>query len=271
MALSALIIVDNRPARGHSLRWVPALTGIVAVGALALRVAILSGRPFDMATHFYLTHFRIDSLMFGVLLGYIYHFHPETFARLQRHKARLLMVGGLLISPPILWTAGAWPIWTVGFTSLYLGFGLILVATLNMHCPLGMWFCVPLRLLAHCFAFLGVYSYAMYLFHPYVFTLPFATHVVRWINMMQLSMPLTWLLQATFYVTVVIVTGYLLSVTIERPLLLWRDRHMPSLGGPGTERIRPSREDSIDAGPKSVRKRDPVMDPSSSNYFPVQK
>ena len=45
---------------------------------------------YPYAPGMYLTHLRIDSLFFGVLIAYLYHLRPEVFARLSARQTPLL-------------------------------------------------------------------------------------------------------------------------------------------------------------------------------------
>jgi peptidoglycan/LPS O-acetylase OafA/YrhL len=100
------------------------------------------------------THLRFDSLFFGVLLGYLYHFEGAQFREYAQSKA------GLLICVLAILCAGAVglpnPVMhTFGYTLVMFGFGFLLCRAASAP-PRRLFF--PLQML-------GVYSYSIYLWH----------------------------------------------------------------------------------------------------------
>jgi hypothetical protein len=113
----------------------------IATAVLGARIATHLLRPqFTFVTHFFPTHLRLDSLQFGVLLGYWSQFHSERFwSALKKFRAVLLPTSLILISPCVIFgQTGDIPtppnpfLYTFGFTSIYLGFGLLMVLFLQI-------------------------------------------------------------------------------------------------------------------------------------------
>src|SRR5262249_47600918 len=110
------------------------------------------------------THIRIDSLLFGVMLGYLHHFRPEVLRRIAAVPIALFLTGLALVLPMAIFPFHE-HIWirTIGYTMLYVGYGAILVAFLYSTHPLVER--LSKTLLARAIAFVGIYSYSIYLWH----------------------------------------------------------------------------------------------------------
>jgi peptidoglycan/LPS O-acetylase OafA/YrhL len=180
----------------------PAVFMIVATVALALRIA--TGSKYDYGSYLTPSHLRIDSLLFGVLLGYYKHFEPDTFTKIGRSKAAL---GVTLLSVVLLcFVRVEDPVmFTVGFTILYLGFGLLLARFIEyvpgQICRLAI---APL-------AMVGVYSYSIYLWH---------------LGIARLMPP--GLFAFTAYIALSIALGITMAKIVEMPVLALRDRWFPA-------------------------------------------
>jgi peptidoglycan/LPS O-acetylase OafA/YrhL len=225
IALLAVAFAGRR--RGNPFGgMVVVLLGLAGV-ALACRIG-RSTLPYSSLTHLYPTHLRADSLGFGVILSYFYHFHHERFvARLKPLRHGLFLTGMVGLVPSFLWPLGSAPLLqTVGLTLLYLAWGLILVALLLSEVPSSL----PWRAVGQ----VGAYSYSIYLWHMpvLVWALPvlessLGTHFA----------PLPQLVLALAGSTVV---GIAAALLIEVPVLHLRDRLFPSgeLAGSGRGRVR---------------------------------
>jgi peptidoglycan/LPS O-acetylase OafA/YrhL len=117
-------------------RFAPIVWVCCAVFAtcLALRYFYLAGHHRTMDERFVgscYTHLRIDSLFFGVILAYFVKFRPETFLKwVQAHTLLLGVVGLVLVSPSLILEETDTKMMIPGFTSMYCGFGCLLLFTL---------------------------------------------------------------------------------------------------------------------------------------------
>jgi peptidoglycan/LPS O-acetylase OafA/YrhL len=164
--LGILLFVMLRRARSGEVdpfRRLPVVFAVVALFCLSTRLIHAIRVPnYSYFTHLFPTHFRLDSLLFGVLLSYWYHFHPARFVSTIRRNHRLLFPTALLlIAPAFIWEQSNFFTYTVGLSLLYLGYGALMIWLLQ----------VPLttrgftgRLLGT-FAYIGRHSYPIYLFH----------------------------------------------------------------------------------------------------------
>jgi peptidoglycan/LPS O-acetylase OafA/YrhL len=169
------------------------------VGCLVAR--LLLPEPYRQSTHIFPTHLRVDSLGFGVLLSYWYHFRRDSFEGLRPFRLLLIAVGVAALAPAFLWPLEARFIHTFGLTLFYLGSGSILTGLLLCRLPES-------RLLG-LVALVGAHSYSIYLWH-----MP----VIRW-----LSLQSVW---TAVFLSVLV--GVVMARVVEFPVLRLRDRLFPS-------------------------------------------
>jgi peptidoglycan/LPS O-acetylase OafA/YrhL len=188
-----------------------------AVFASCLLVRIASAHlfsAFSWRLHVYGTHLRIDSLAFGSLVGYLWHFHDLKRKINWVPTPVLVFVGVLLISPSFASRLGESRfLQTFGFTLIYLGAGLFLLAGLrfqNHQSPV-----------CKCLASMGAYSYSIYLWHMVVNATAFACFA---------PFANTWNYAAYVisYIVGALLFGYIMHRLIEAPSLAIRDRFFPS-------------------------------------------
>lgn len=192
----------------------PRVFVLVAMACLVLRVHNSVLRPeFVAQSHLFLTHLRIDSLMFGTLLSYAHHFHGEKFREwILANKRIIAGLSVLMLLPVFLFELQDTPfIYTYGLTLNYLGLGgLMMVFLYGVHVPDGRF---------NVLAWTGLFSYSIYLWH---------FPVIHWI-----VAPLSeWTGKANETLLVLIVLYFLLTFNmgiwtarvIEIPFLNYRDR-----------------------------------------------
>ena len=232
----ALYLLWRRAGEGSSpFAAVPKVTLLVAVGALAARVAThLLVVPFDFQTHFKPTHLRIDSLLFGVCLAYFHHFHRGRFAGAVRRWSRRILCASLAaLAPSVVYEADSVFMTTVGFTLLYLGFGGLLLLTL--YCEARVPARGALGPLAGLLAWVGGYSYSIYLWHLVVGTLGLSvfrrayTEGASRLGGLLPPQP-HYLLEFALYVAASVGVGVLMAKLVEVPVLRLRDRYFPARG-----------------------------------------
>lgn len=188
---------------------------IVCVGVLALRVILFSLLDLSWPHFYYPSHMRVDSLSFGVMLGYLYQYKRATFLRLARFWPLLLGLS------PLVLLAYFYPLetsaisFTIGFTIFYLVFGGFVVAA-RAYPDVGK--SGPLRLLA----LMGVYSYTIYLAHSVIYELP----GIRGARL-QVILLLGRSGDRILFFVLSILLGVLLSHCIERPFLRLREKWLP--------------------------------------------
>ncbi len=200
-------------------RLLPWIFTAVAILEIALRLwTAHQFSPFDFQTHASPTHLRMDSLLFGVVLSYWSNFHGERFWKVARARSRgILAVAAILILPIFIVPQTDSKMYTVGFTTTYLGFGALLVASLTVRIET---LSRGLRGLFRALAYVGTFSYSIYLWH------------FAWLNtMMRLHVTAVPYLGGFVYFTGAIAVGIAASKLVEMPVLRLRDRFFPSAAG----------------------------------------
>jgi peptidoglycan/LPS O-acetylase OafA/YrhL len=193
------------------------------------------GIPYAPLVQYNPTHLRVDSLFFGVALAFVRTFQPALYAKVARRRAMLFCVGVALVAPMLHYNYARTFVWTFGYTFLYLGYGCILVAALGPDgdgaraqaaARLPAWIRAPFQLLLRVAAFIGYFSYSIYLWH---YDVSLGVQRLADQGAFHALPPSTrWLVLATLYLVCGLVAGILGAVLIERPALALRDRAFPS-------------------------------------------
>lgn len=203
---------------------IPVACLLVAVTCLILRVTSWQPRTeFDPYIHFFPTHLRIDSLAFGVLIAWLYHFHSEWLKlSVQRYRYVLLIAIPLFLLPAFIYTAESKEMTTFGFTGLYLGFGIMMALSIvNADSIAQTFYRLKAGFILNGIAWTGVYSYAIYLLH-----MKAGPILSSYIDSKVANTPpfIIILLNFTFN----IYCGYLLSLLVEKPFLRLREKYYPA-------------------------------------------
>lgn len=205
----ALWLMQRLDRSSDPFRHLVKVFAVAAVACPVMRAILTHSRPWwDLAPTFR-SHLRIDALLFGVLLCYFRRFRPETFQRLARSKAGLAVMALAAVMLFVFPKEQA-IMKTVGLTVLYLGFGFLLIRTVDATPPRRLQPAV--RVLAK----IGFYSYSIYLWHMFV----------RWALLRWVHMPAGFVFFA-INVAAAILWGMAASKLIEIPVLAYRDRYFP--------------------------------------------
>jgi peptidoglycan/LPS O-acetylase OafA/YrhL len=199
-------------------RSIPALFLLVAVVCLLMRGGF--AYILHLRDHKWLlfgTHARVDSLMFGVLLGYLWHFRGLKDRTSHVPTWFLLLCGTVLLAPAFLFDHEEHVLMkVVGFTLLYVGSGALLLAFLRIPSSNN-------SVLAAC-ASLGGASYSIYLWH-----MPVNWWLWRWFSgWVGISHMTHFELYVVFYVVLSLAIGLWLNKLVEVPSLKIRERLFPS-------------------------------------------
>jgi peptidoglycan/LPS O-acetylase OafA/YrhL len=205
----------------------PAKSNTIPIGCLVICAICLGLRAKTYADWGYVgvfvnefpTHLRIDSLSFGVMLSFFFQFRKEAFlVYLKKHSHWLFLLSGLLLVPVFIWERTSWQVNIVGYTFLYLAFGIWVGLMLAYEEK----FVAGLKSIGGLFLkfmiWVGKNSYAIYLCHFIV-----GSGVANWVcsNFFPNSPKAFYVL---VYFAANILTGALLTIMIEKPFLRIRDR-----------------------------------------------
>lgn len=235
------IILLLAPVRRHEgepvgIPLIPWLALTVCILCLALRLrewnAHLANTTQVYVALLFPTHLRMDGLLFGVLLAYVYHFHRSILSRIGAHRNMLLALGCALVLPMLAFNLESYmfvPI--IGVTMLYIGYGCILVAMLYTKPREGWLGWIIATPVARALAFMGVFSYAIYLWRYDLAQQPFeylmhTAGVQRLIH--HLPGPIYFGLFTLIYLTWCTLAGVLVTKLVEGPALRVRDWLFPA-------------------------------------------
>jgi peptidoglycan/LPS O-acetylase OafA/YrhL len=220
LLLSLIVAVSlgiNKAAK-NPFSFLPGLFALVALLCLSLRIYTTRVFPYAHETNVYPTHLRIDSLLFGVLISYFYHYRKEVFAGLVLRYRKLMWIAGILCFVPFFVLALGKSLFvpTFGFVLLYLGSGLILCVLIDHELRPTAW--------VRAICFIGAHSYPIYLWH-----IAWKVWIVqRIIPIRTLENGFNWYIYAGLYLSGAILVGIIMSYLVETPMLKLRDRLYPS-------------------------------------------
>jgi peptidoglycan/LPS O-acetylase OafA/YrhL len=214
-------------ASGRIRLLIPLCLVAVPLLLLALRsLAVWTDDPF--AAKMSATHLRLDALLFGVGIRSVAEYFPERLAAARRWRLPLVATGLLL------WSFNLWIepdsafVRTLGLMLNYLGSAAFLLAVCQTHAAdfgRGARYVGPL---AAALAWIGFYSYTIYLWHVTAMGILGRELGTRLLASQGGASPLMWLVTATALSAGAVLIGVLASKIVESPVLRLRDRLFPS-------------------------------------------
>jgi peptidoglycan/LPS O-acetylase OafA/YrhL len=193
------------------------LLAICAI-VLAARCVVVANGDLDAA--FYYTQYRIDSLLFGVILAAVYWMKPELYRRLAAHRKTLIAMVVALVAWLVLAIKDIPLDESIGYTIQAIGFCALIVLTIEYsHKLREAW-------LFRAVAWIGVYSYGIYLWHS--LALAPGDMLIRKFAALHVPALAAWapVLIAQFVIAIVI--GYVTTRAVEFPFLRLRDAIFPA-------------------------------------------
>lgn len=170
------------------------------------------------------SHFRLDSLSFGVLIFYNWFYNREKFLSFFNKTKYFLLPVALIIMLPVMIMAPEDPAKTgsnffmrsFGYITLYVGFGMVLIffiANQNINSLLNKYLSKPVvNLLSH----IGLYSYSIYVFHTMI-----NKYVMPHINVNEH-------IKTVIFTAIAVLTGMFVGKYVEVYFLKIRDKYFPS-------------------------------------------
>jgi peptidoglycan/LPS O-acetylase OafA/YrhL len=214
LVLPVVLWFAAKSGRSNPFSSLPTACGLIAVACLALRLVTENRHPsFDHLSQAAPSHLRIDSLCFGVVLAYLWEYHPTILDKLVRDGGWLVAgISTLLIAPCFVFPLHHPFMHTFGYSCLYLGFGGMLIIALK---------CVDSRfLVVKGLAKIGSYSYSIYLLHVYFLRL------CAW-GTLETTNGLTHGMGMVAYLVLSICSGILFAKFVEYPALKLREKLVP--------------------------------------------
>jgi len=223
-------------ARFGKIKWIASGCILVMILSLGLRIIHYSFFPrYNPYTHQYPLQFRADSLSAGVLISYYYHFHFEKFKQWVSRKAVwLFCLPIIFLLPVFIFPYSSKWILTIGFTTTWLAYAAIVMLLAILPLDKGRWnYFFNENRLALSVAWVGFYSYAIYLFHFFI-----GPGILNNFRRYVWTRPPLFI-QFVIFLLADILFGYIISRLIEQPVLRWRNRVFPSKDRPVRVKVLP--------------------------------
>lgn len=180
--------------------------------------------PENDAKNITMTHLRMDSLLGGVLVSYLYYFKNDWLtANFNKYKKSLLLIALLFLSfTPFVDFEESIFVRIFGFTLLYISFSIVLILFLvqkNINVKLDAVFS---RKMVNFIGKIGLSSYAIYLTHGLIGTF----YTVLNVYFLKLNIPVVLLFLIKSISSVY--AGFFVTNYIEKYFLILRDKMYPS-------------------------------------------
>lgn len=165
-----------------------------------------------------MSHLRIDSLLFGVLISYWYNFRNQTLTIFyNKFKKILLLISILLLGfTPFIEPLKSFFGLTLGYTMVYIAFGILLIHFLintNINKQLNSLFS---KTVVNFISKIGFCSYSIYIIHSFVINcfniLPIKNQYLSFIIVFLFS----------------VISGFVMTYKIEKIFLNYRNKYFPS-------------------------------------------
>jgi peptidoglycan/LPS O-acetylase OafA/YrhL len=199
---------------------------LISIMVLTLIMRLISSVYFteNGSKNITMTHLRMDSLLAGVLISYLYYFKKARLIHFfGSHKMKLLSVAFLLITfTPFIDFEESSFVRTFGFTFLYIAFGILVVYFLtdvNINTYLDGFFSKPI---VDCISKIGFSSYSIYIIHGFV------NWIFALINTYVLNGIVNQMLIFIITSVISVLSGMFMTLYIENYFLKMRNKYYPS-------------------------------------------
>lgn len=183
---------------------------------VARSTAVASG---EIQAAYVYTHYRVDSLLFGVMLAILYWLLPGHYRKLATRRAWLMLAVATLLVWLVFLQDEITVEESIGFTIQSIGFSALIMLVLEHSGRLRD--TLPYRWVA----WVGLYSYGIYLWHTVarepgkIFISAALAHGV--------PLMATWALAVVLQFAIAICAGYVTTRAVEFPFLRLRDAIFP--------------------------------------------
>ncbi|SAK69836.1 acyltransferase family protein [Caballeronia ptereochthonis] len=210
-----LIVLARWRTRVNAILCV--LGSICLVVLIARSVAVYRG---DLQGTFFYTQYRIDSLLFGVMLAALYWMKPAVYRAIaERKRVLIAMVVGVVLWL-VLGTRNVALDQSIGYTIQAIGFCALIVLTLEYSGSIRS------TMVFRAIGWIGVYSYGIYLWHS--LALAPGDMLIRKAAAMHLPAIPAWFAIMAAQFAIAVVVGYVTTRAVEFPFLRIRDALFPA-------------------------------------------
>jgi peptidoglycan/LPS O-acetylase OafA/YrhL len=155
------------------------------------------------------THLRMDGILIGVMVAFLIHFrNAKEF--LSNHKWHTTLACLSFIWPPFVFSGESFFMNTIGLSIMNLGFGLLILLVSEADFSFKLDGLRWLHWIKTAVCFIGINSYAIYLWHLLV-----QQELFRF--------QFSGILGTLIYLAASILIGVIFTFLIERPMLKWRE------------------------------------------------
>lgn len=215
---AAVLIIKYKQYLKTKISWI-----FIFLLMFILSIRFYTNIHYPYKANFFATHLRIDSLLAGVFIAYLYYYKRaalEVFY--NKYNWKLLVASFLLLLPPLVQEATmSFFVKTAGFSILYISFSLLLIHFILNKNILQQLYSIFTKPLVNAVAKIGMYSYSIYLFHLFV-----RDYILGKINMPFITSSVS--ISFMFYFFVSILLGIIISRLIEIPFLKLREKLLPT-------------------------------------------
>lgn len=194
------------------------LLGFILISVLLLRIISNIWFPNEIVKNTTMTHLRIDSLLAGVLISYWFYFKRDRLNLFYfKYQKYLLILPFLLLSfTPFLNNLHSFFVKTIGFTMVYIAFGVLLIHFLleeEINTKMNRFFT---KKVVDFISKIGFCSYSIYVIHSFIIDLVGYLHIQnQYINFL-----------LVFLISINI--GFIMTYQIEKYFLTYRNKYFPS-------------------------------------------
>jgi peptidoglycan/LPS O-acetylase OafA/YrhL len=212
LALTFCSALWLRAKRNISLPTLLVFLAVVLAAVFCLRVLKCYPKRHLEEFSFFSTHLRMDGIVVGVIVAVLKYF-TQAWQRIVTYKWLWAVASLMLVWPPFVLPASGYTMNTIGLTIMNLGLGFMLLFILS-NAEANFELHRVVCLLAKPIAWIGTYSYSIYLWHLLVL------QECQLIAVQDDVRNLIYLLLSVFI-------GVFFSLLIERPALKLRERFFP--------------------------------------------
>lgn len=209
LSIFVFVVLSLKSLENRKLMITMLVLSIILV--IAMRLQYIYVHRNDPYLAIFYTHLRMDGLLLGVLLSYLFHFRDGFTQFINNHKTALLLTGLVLISPLLYVKGGSIFYNTIGFNIIHLGFAALVAYAAQGELVGRFANHIPASYLIRMISYIGVYSYSIYVWH-----LLLSDFIEKVLDLKT---------GGVLYLAVTISGGMLLSMAIEQVFLKIRDRY----------------------------------------------
>lgn len=207
-----LLFVISARGASNPFKYLPVFFVFVATAELGLRIYMNLAHDYGHGTHLFKSHLRFDSLLFGVMISYFYHYHSSDFVSfVKKWRMTFFIVLFVLLAPLLILQRTNILVPTIGLTLIYAMSGTVLCWLLTVQFPTNR--------ITSSVGYIGLHSYSIYLWHY---------PMVYWVMEPMANAGFSWPVYTAVYLVISVIVGVFAARVIEFPVIYLRDKWFPA-------------------------------------------